>query len=578
MDSWIGYTTKKTVFIRDRWLGLIYYGLVLCVLLYIFGIQILKHNEQFLLANVQGIPRMKVSHPTVHHCDSTDPDCKSAYRSLQELTYCYDYDGDHPEPHQAHCKFEDATSIMPDGEVDNKMFIPTAVEIVTERRSCKPGPDNGFTCDNEYEEIPGSDCIVKNHMCRSRGGLKDQFYYVADAKNFNIQFTSSYEQGEVHGTSLDHPAYYEICDARVSNASGRRLWADRLQHSEDAEVKCAEADVRLVEFPCQKGVNCRQKEAFDFMHHSGVKSALKKTEKSIDDSIGGLEELERKIRRPRDKGGEGKKATFLQPEAENVQLHVQNSGSTSSSTPQADVKDSLKAFPDPQLPKWLKAHKPPPGEIDQQQWQSAYGDVFTLQRLMELAGSDLDNSYNMDGWTTRESGSVLEVSVVYSNLHPYISTFGYKEVDYYYRVKELPLPYMSRRQLAKVQPPDFPETRRYEIRHGILIWFRVVGQFGNYNNTYFLIYLVTALALIGAANSITDFIAIYIHKRKNNYFNLKYEVSGDFSRMWQCPKCSYWNTDMHDECQQYDMWENSEQSTRCGEPKHSSETKSSRES
>jgi len=193
--------------------------------------------------------------------------------------------------------------------------------------------------------------------------------------------------------------------------------------------------------------------------------------------------------------------------------------------------------------------------------------VFKLDRLMELAGTDLDKNFNMEGWSTRESGTVLEVSVVYTNLHSWTSTFGYKDVDYYYRVKELPLPYVSRKQLATEQPADYPETRRYEIRHGILIWFRVVGEFGNFSRTYLLIYLVTAFALVGAASSITDLIAIYVHTRKHNYFNLKYEISGDFHDMWQCPKCRYWNSQLHDKCQSYEMWEDGSEAPRCEEPK-----------
>merc|ERR1719375_601053 len=115
VDGWFGYSTKKIVFIRDRYLGFIYYGLVFVVVLYIFGVQILVHNEQFLLSSVQGIARMKVSHPTQSLCDSSLPDCKSAYRSLRELNYCTTYAGKDTASHQAHCKFEDATTIMPDG-------------------------------------------------------------------------------------------------------------------------------------------------------------------------------------------------------------------------------------------------------------------------------------------------------------------------------------------------------------------------------------------------------------------------------------------------------------------------------
>lgn len=538
-DKWLGYTTKKTVYIQDRWLGLIYYSLVACVLLYIFGVQILVHNEQFLLSPVEGIARMIVSHPTRGLCDMTQPDCKSAYRSLQELNYCSAYDGKKPLPHQAACQFEDALTIMPNGEVDNKIFIPTSVEIITEKRSCTPAAENGFTCDNEYEEMPGSDCLNGKNQCKQRGGKTDQFYYVADTKNFQIQFTSSYEQGEVHGTSLDHPAYYEICSTRLREANETHLWNARLQHSESSESKCEGPNVKHVKLPCADGVPCRQRRDFDLLHDTGVKKTMDEAHKVIH----GL--------RP----GQKKSTKFM-----SSQGHLGVFADPSSPEPSERHLNSISGEP-------IK-HDQQDFHEGQSQWTSAYGDVFKLDRLMELAGTDLDKNFNMEGYSTRESGTVLEVSVVYTNLHPFLSTFGYKDVDYYYRVKELPLPYVNRRQLSQQQPPDFPQTRRYEIRHGIMIWFRVVGEFGNFSRTYLLIYLVTAFALIGASTGITDVIAIYVHKRKNNYFNLKYEISADFSDMWQCGKCDYWNSQLHAECQGYAMWENSQEATRCSAPKH----------
>jgi len=315
----------------------------------------------------------------------------------------------------------------------------------------------------------------------------------------------------------------------VNRSKGVRAWNDRLHHSEDSEESCGPDEVKRVKLPCELGVACADSRDFDLMRDSGVKkkfdevvkvpggpSSRKKTAQFLDRSQG-----------------------HLTPSSPNIHLHSE----TASHHPSRYNPDAL------------------------QQWSSAYGDVFTLSRLMELAGADLDKSFNMENWTTRESGTVLEVSAVYSNLHAWISSFGYKDVNYYYRVKELPLPYVSRKHLAEVQPPDFPETRRYEIQHGTMIWFRFVGEFGNFKTTYLLIYLVTAFALIGAASAATDFIAIYIHKRKNNYFNLKYQISGDFSEFWQCPKCSYWNSKLHSKCEQYAMWEDSEGAARCCEPR-----------
>jgi len=576
-DGWFGYTTKKTVFIRDRWLGFVYYSLVALILLYIFGVQILMYNEQFQLSSVEGIPRISVTHPTDGLCDESLPDCKSAYRSFRELAYCREYNGDKPLKHQAGCKFEDTTSISHAGDdVDNKFFIPTAVEIVTERRACRPSRENGYTCENEYVEFPGSDCMNDRHQCQTRAGEKDQFYFVADTKNFQVQFTSSYEQDDVHGTSLDHASFYELCPARSERANRTHRWADRLQHSERSGEGCGPTQVKKVKLPCAEGVACRQQRDFDFLYDTGIAVEGKESRRSKDVPDPVQWEAETKaaqfLAHPQGRDGLSSPLNYgVAPRLFPSHTHgahgiglLATSAHTRLMTEPAEAAD--RAEDRPKEPTDKGRHEK---AYQQQQWASAYGDVFTLARLMELAGADLDNSFNFDGWSTREGGTVLEVTAVYSNLYPIWSTLGYKDVKYFYQVKELPLPYVSRKQLAVVQPADYPETRRYEVQHGIMIWFRVGGQFGNFKTTSLLIYLVTAFALIGAAGSVTDLIAVYVHPRRNNYFNLKYETSGHFNKMWECPKCEYWNLNQHAKCEQYPMWENSEEAERCGEPKPS---------
>jgi hypothetical protein len=444
---------------------------------------------------------------------------------------------------------------MPNGEVDNKVFIPTAVEIVTEKKICKPGPENGYTCENEYEEIPGSDCATGSYMCSTRGDRKNQFYFVADTRNFEIQFTSSYEQGDQRGTSLDHPAYYMLCESRLRAANETHHWRQRLRHNADSEDECDSKTAPRVRIPCAPGIPCRDARDFDFLHDTGAKKAL-------DDSQRTLESLHparaKQLRLLRHTSGSRLAADPADAVADSADVAADLADAA------ADPADAAFFYKLSEQPVSDSAAGGPDGK---QQWTSAYGDVFKLDRLMQLAGTDLDLNYNMNIWTTRESGTVLEVSIVYYNLHPFISTFGYKEVGYFYKVKELPLPYVSRRVLSIEQPADYPETRQYEVRHGVLVWFKVEGQFGNFSQTYLLIYLVTTFALIGAANSITDFIAVYVHSRKSNYFNLKYEISGDFSTKWQCAKCGYWNSQLDEQCQGYEMWKNAAEAPHCGAAK-----------
>lgn len=201
------------------------------------------------------------------------------------------------------------------------------------------------------------------------------------------------------------------------------------------------------------------------------------------------------------------------------------------------------------------------------QYTSAWGDSFKLGRLLQLAGINLDHDRNLDKWSTRQAGTVLEVRVVYNNLYPILSSFGYRDVEYNMEVRELPMPYVSNIQLADVQPDDYPASRVYEVRHGILIWFKVSGTFGFFNVVYLLLMLTTAFALAASAISITDAFSIYLHPRKNNFFHLKYEVTPDFSEMWQCEKCGYQNAPDATTCSGVERWLSRDEVAPCGAPK-----------
>lgn len=201
------------------------------------------------------------------------------------------------------------------------------------------------------------------------------------------------------------------------------------------------------------------------------------------------------------------------------------------------------------------------------QYSTFLGDTFTLGKLLQLAGvASLDDLRNRDGWTGRQSGTVLEVQVVYNNMYRLLSNFGYTAVEYTYKVRELPMAYVSRQVLAPVQPAEYPAVRDYEVQYGIVLWFRVAGTFGNFHLLYLMVMLTAAFALVAVAGGITDLVAIYAHPRRKNYFQLKYEVSPDFDRMWCCKECGFYNHDRETTCRGVDRWETAddEHTSECG--------------
>jgi hypothetical protein len=195
---------------------------------------------------------------------------------------------------------------------------------------------------------------------------------------------------------------------------------------------------------------------------------------------------------------------------------------------------------------------------------TTYGDTFKLGKLMETARIQLDHHFNVDGVTTRMAGTIIEIEIQYSNLQPFLSSFGGSAVRYIYKIQEKKLPYVSREFLAPVQPADYPNTRTFVIQHGILVVFKVSGQFGFFSIVYLLIMLTTSMALLATAKTLTDVVSIYIHPRRKNYFHLRYDVSPDFSDMWECKVCGFYNHENDTHCQGVDRYCSRQEGPVCG--------------
>jgi hypothetical protein len=77
LDDVFSYTTNKTVTIRHRWLGLLYYSLLLLVVGYIFGVQIIYQERYNLMMDVNGMFQANVLGVG-----------SDKLRPLANLTYC----------------------------------------------------------------------------------------------------------------------------------------------------------------------------------------------------------------------------------------------------------------------------------------------------------------------------------------------------------------------------------------------------------------------------------------------------------------------------------------------------------
>lgn len=516
-DEIFAYTTPKVAWVRDRYVGFGYYCLLFLAMCWVLIGQILWRNEHFQLKDVRGIPRLWVAHPTLNQCDPNSADCMPEFQPLSTLPYCTE----NPSAtikHPSKCKYGDKFSLLPDGINTNRMFIPTAEVIMTEKRGCKPSAQNQYKCDALYMKENPDDVYYMN---------ESRAHYYANIEDYVIQLTSTYHRASIAGTSLKHPGFYWECQDKKTE--GERTWEERLEMPHRYE-NCQ--DMVLKEIKCLKGIKCKKEDLAEnklaLMEESDmVKYADYSGSRKLRSSA-------KKLQNPQ-----------LQYEIHHPEAHV-----FSASAGNSKMKD--------------EPHRPTPDV-----YASIWGDTFKLGKLLELADADLDNHYNMDGFTTRMAGTIIEVEVVYENMRKFLSSFGLSQVRYAYKVVEKKLPYISREWLATVQPVDYPETRRYVVQHGVLVVFNISGEFGFFSIVYLLIMLTTAMALLGTAAKVTDLFSIYGHPRKKNYFHIKYEVSPDFSDLWECKKCGYFNHPDDNTCKGIEQWMSPYDVEPCGAPKPS---------
>jgi len=514
-DDLLAYCTPKIAYIRDRNVGAAFYCLVSLALCWVIVGQMLWRNEHFMLKDVKGITRMWITHPTKNQCDPNGADCEAAFVPLSKLPYCNQHDGGPKVKHATDCIYADKHSMFQDGAIGQQMFIPTSRVEIEEVKHCDPRPENAYACEGEY---------------RKEGGSAEGYYlnetrmkYFANVEDYMIQLTSTYHRGGIVGTALDHPGHFLECFSQDKKDRYKKVmsWKDRLS---SRHVKCA--DERRIALECMPGAECTKERGMKTMEESLGVMQTKKDEvvRETEEGMSGVQIL-----------GAGASGKALRA------LHHRRQSSLASS---AASQPSNAQPPDA--------------------YATEYGDTFKLGKMLQLAGINLDQHTNMKGTTTRMTGSVLEIEVGYGNLVKFLSSFGFSRVYYTYSMKERMLPYVSKEYLAPTQPDDYPLRRRYVVEHGIMINFVVGGEFGVFNIVYLLIMLTTALALLGSAAKVTDLVAIYLHPRRRNYFHLKYDVSPDFSDMWECKKCGYLNTHRDSSCKGLEKYECEIDHLMCG--------------
>lgn len=562
-DEIFAYTTEKKVWIRDRWLGFAFYNLLFLITCWVAVGQILWRNEHFQLKDVRGLSRIWFQHPTLHGCDAHDGNCLDNWRSLEVLPYCEETKME-KVLHAAPCIYGDKHTTFgnqPSGS-DDRLFIPTSLTRFTERRECNPSSGNGHRCDfGEYRKVThDGDQYLGAKMTR----------FFADIEGFEIQLTSSYHRDEIMGSSLEHQAYIADCHfQRKPGGPAIYGWADRMQGS---HRQCQQTREKI---PCKHGMNCNIQE----QPLPDVVSRVLKDPKSHnsqafheEDALAARVLLQEQVRLRGSNNLTGLLEEEYHPHRHITRmLNAHQEAGTRAAAPSAAAPAS--AVPPEGAPAAAEPSSSPPApapasdQAHPTMYSTPWGERFQVGELLRLAGVDLDRDFNMDGFSARQAGTIIEIESKYNNLYHWVSSFGYTPVEYTYEVNERPVPYVSREFYSVMQPDDYPETRSYDVQHGILIVFKVSGTFGFFNVVYLLLMLSVSAAMLGAANKIMDVVAIYAHPRRRNYFHLKYEVSPDFSDTWRCTTCGYYNEHHQEFCQGVERWKSARDDGVCNAPR-----------
>jgi len=444
-DEVLAYQTLKVVKIKDYRLGSLYYLFIFLILCWVVGYQILYCNDHFEKLDVVGTARMTIQQPTVDSCNPQHPDCKSDFRSLTELSYCREFAGN-----------KSATQGVQQREclfADKHTMNPTGLA-----RESMLVPTRIDTSIQSKGCMPAPD---NHYSCDNEWNIKTHsgVVYVADIERSTLMIAHSYGRREIQGDSPPLQGTLQECSSTLGSKKDPRVELP-LSQKRSCSQGYFSREIECLNDKCPfLPADPETKDAFlQFERRSAsLRSASRRHGVTVGDrlapdfaDVGGV-------------GGRGDVAGGGHHRA-------------------ALVEDGIYAIPE--------------------------GDIISIAKLLQVAGVDLDRSLDADGKPLRQTGTIIDIDVVYNNLYPFASTFGDQHVEYQYNIHQLPVAEYKSESIS--YSPEQNETMRtVENRHGILISVKVSGTFGFFSPMYLLVMLTTALGLLAVATFVTDKLAIH---------------------------------------------------------------------
>jgi hypothetical protein len=385
------------------------------------------------------------------------------------------------------------------------MLVPTRIDSQVERRGCQPGDE---TCDNEFVLDANPEII-----------------YVADIERYTVMFVHSFHRGHIKGNNGEMQGFFYECESDDTSKTMAAV-QDTIQGTQECHGTLKRKPIECINDVCPFLKKDKQEKA----------AFIQKRSKES-----------RKIRSLKDgKQSQIQTNTNLQTNSVNRSHALQTLETMASGGAKDPVVwgeqvpwgalNTHHGTPNHHAHQLISQHRKQEVDMDEPLQRKPPslpvfaikdGDIFSIQKILELVGLDLDRSFNLDGEPLRESGTVIEVEAIYDNLVAFWSSFGYLPISYTYKFTQRPMEEMKTELYAQSQP-NLPRERVIENRHGLYLQLKVTGTFGFFSIVYLLVMLTTALGLIGGSVFLTDKIAIYVMKHKKEYRDAKYENTKEF--------------------------------------------------
>jgi len=458
------YTTRKTVEINSRVLGISFFIVQLLVGLYIVGYVIIYSNQHLKSVRLHGSARLTLQQPTQKGCNPLHADCKSDYTPMSELPYCSQFKpkggaskvkrerilaanaatntteeaeerpGAAPEAagggggeeaaRTAHarslreanlqhpCVYYDGSALTLPIPVPNSLWMTTRKSKMEQVKGCVPSASNKFACDGEpFKFKPG----VTDDTAAT---------YVADVERFTILVDHSFESEVKSGKAADFSGAVRLNTTTPVQTDSRLKM----------RMKCR------IRGRCLSEDNEEEEEEYD--------------------------------------GGQV--------------LEISKDG------PQKDSPlQSLRR---------LKG-----------------GDVISLADLLTLAdprGAGLMDAPDADdeqGLTRRWNGGVIHLDIQYTNRKRF-DVFGRADVKYILRATLLP---MIEFKKMYAEGKDSDEDRTMINVHGFLLVAKVSGYLKAFDMQYLLQVLTTSVGIFAVASTAVDMLMVKCGPHKKNYELLK---------------------------------------------------------